>query len=66
MTADGQTELGLVLSGSHSPVLSKGIGSVYLPIEYSQAGTEIQIELRNRLVPAKVHRGAFVKGTAGR
>lgn len=64
--ADGTTELTTVLSGSHSPTLSKGIGSVYLPMEHAAADTQIQVELRNRLVPARVHRGAFVKGSAGK
>jgi aminomethyltransferase len=64
--ADGETELALVLSGGHSPSLGKGIGSVYLPLESTAADTPLQIELRNRMVPARVHRGAFVKGSAGK
>ncbi|MEQ9362621.1 MAG: glycine cleavage system aminomethyltransferase GcvT, partial [Leptospirales bacterium] len=62
---DGTTELTTVLSGGHSPSLGKGIGSVYLPMQHAAADTPLQIELRNRLVPAHVHRGAFVKGSAG-
>lgn len=62
---DGTSELATVLSGGHSPTLGKGIGSVYLPASLTAAGTPLRIELRNRLVPARVHRGAFVKGGAG-
>ena len=66
LSGDGANELGTVLSGSHSPTLGKGIGTVYLPTEHTAAGTRIQVELRNRLVPAAVHRGPFVKGSAGK
>ncbi len=66
LAADGTTELATVLSGAHSPSLGKGIGSVYLPLESAAADTPLQIEMRNRLVPARVHRGAFVKGSAGK
>ena len=66
LAEDGERELGPVLSGGHSPTLGQGIGSVYLPMDLAAAGTKLQIELRNRLVPAHVHRGPFVKGGAGK
>ncbi|MBI3396397.1 MAG: hypothetical protein HY042_11220, partial [Spirochaetia bacterium] len=57
-------ESGRVLSGAHSPVLKRGIGTTYLPA--AAAGAErIEIGVRDKRVPAAVQKGAFVKGTAG-
>lgn len=55
-----------VLSGGHSPTLKQGIGTVYLPKELTESGTEIRIQIRDRQIPAHVHRGPFVKGSAGK
>lgn len=43
-----------VTSGSFSPFLKKNIGLTYLPIEYTDEGTKIEIEIRDKLIPAKV------------
>lgn len=50
-----------VTSGSFSPVLKKSIGLTYLPVEITEEGTEIGIEIRGQLVPAKVVSLPFVK-----
>jgi aminomethyltransferase len=43
-----------VRSGSFSPYLQKSIGLTYLPIEYTEEGTEFSVEIRGKLVKAKV------------
>ena len=62
---DGNT-IGKVLSGSHSPTLKKGIGTALLPIIYTKPGTKIQIKIRDQPVSAIIHKGGFVKGSAGK
>jgi len=54
-----------VTSGSYSPFLKKSIGMTYLPIELTEEGTEIEIEIRGRLVPAKVVALPFFKRDRG-
>ncbi|MCB9058240.1 MAG: glycine cleavage system aminomethyltransferase GcvT [Calditrichae bacterium] len=53
-------ELGVVTSGTVSPILEKGIGLGYVDSEYSKINTEIQIEIRNKKVPAKIIKPPFV------
>ncbi len=60
----GSSEPSRVLSGGHSPKLKKGIGTVYLPSGF--AGEEIGIEIRSSKIAAAIHKGAFVKGAAGK
>ena len=43
-----------VNSGSYSPYLKKSIGLTYLPIEHTEEGTELDVEIRGSLVKAKV------------
>ncbi len=46
--------IGVVTSGGHSPNLETSIGLGYVGIEHAETGTVIQIDIRNRLVDAKV------------
>jgi aminomethyltransferase len=57
-------EIGKVLSGAYSPILKKGIGTAMLPSNYFNPGTDIHIEIRSKKIPAKIVKGAFVKGSA--
>lgn len=57
---DGKV-IGSVTSGSMSPVLDEGIGMGYLPVEYREPGTEIDILIRNKAVKAEVVRPPFVE-----
>src|SRR5919197_3962778 len=41
-------EGGEVTSGSHSPMLERGIGMGYVPAERAQPGTELTIDIRSR------------------
>jgi aminomethyltransferase len=43
-----------VTSGTYSPFLKKSIGLTYLPIEFTEVGTEFEIDIRGDMVKAKV------------
>jgi aminomethyltransferase len=45
---------GEVTSGTHSPMLEKGIGLAYVPAERSQPGSEITIDVRGKARKAQV------------
>jgi len=47
-------KIGEVVSGTQSPSLNLGIGLGYVPVEFSRAGTSIEIEIRGRRYPAVV------------
>ena len=59
-TADG-TVIGEVTSGTQSPTLSKGIGMGYVPTELAKPGTQIFVQVRDRLLKAEVVKLPFVK-----
>lgn len=59
--ADGN-EIGEVTSGTMSPMLKKGIGMGYVPVEYAKPGNEIFIAVRNKLIKAIVVRLPIFKG----
>jgi aminomethyltransferase len=50
-----------VRSGSFSPFFQKSIGLTYLPIEHTEIGTDFFIEIRGKLVKAKVVPTPFYK-----
>ncbi len=50
----GGEKLSEVTSGTYSPYLKKSIGLTYLPIKFTEVGTEIAIEVRGKLIPAKI------------
>jgi aminomethyltransferase len=47
-------EIGVVTSGGHSPHLRSGIGLGYVTSRYSQPGQEIEIEVKDREIAAKI------------
>jgi len=53
-------DIGVVTSGTQSPVLNKGIGMGYVAREYSAIGTEIQIKVRNKLLKAVIVKVPFI------
>jgi aminomethyltransferase len=56
---------GVVTSGTFSPCLDIGIGMAYVPAEWSEVGTALQIDVRGRLRPATVRAKPFVAKNAG-
>jgi aminomethyltransferase len=60
VSADGKI-IGELASGVLSPSLMTGIGMAYLPAEYSKLGTDLSIDVRGRLFPAKVVKKPFYK-----
>jgi len=60
VSADGKV-IGELASGVLSPSLMTGIGMAYLPAEYSKLGTDLSIDVRGRLFPAKVVKKPFYK-----
>jgi aminomethyltransferase len=57
--SDGEV-IGVVTSGTMSPVLNKGIGMGYVAKEYSAFGTEIFVKIRNKNVPAEIVKLPFI------
>ena len=54
--------IGVVTSGTMSPSLGKGIGMGYVSKEFSKSDSEIFIQIRKKVVPAKVVKFPFYKG----
>jgi aminomethyltransferase len=50
-----------VTSGSFAPFLKKNIGLAYLPVESSQEGSELEVEIRGRRAKARVVPTPFYK-----
>ena len=59
--ADGN-EIGEVTSGTMSPMLKKGIGMAYVNKGFWKEGSEIYIQVRNKMAKAVVTRPPFYKG----
>jgi aminomethyltransferase len=59
-TKDGE-EIGIVTSGTRTPCVEKPIGLGYVKTEHSKVGTEVMIEVRKKLYPAKIAQLPFVK-----
>jgi len=62
LNADGE-EVGVVTSGSHSPVLKKGIGMAYVKPEYNKVGTELYVMLRKKKQTITVTKMPFIPHT---
>ena len=57
----GDEAAGAVTSGSYAPFLKKNIGLCYLPSARASVGTEFDVEIRGRRVPARVVPTPFYK-----
>jgi aminomethyltransferase len=60
-TAHTSAGEGIVTSGTQTPMLRKAIGFAYLPIAATPVGTEFEIDIRGRRVPARVVPRQFYK-----
>jgi aminomethyltransferase len=56
---DGE-KIGAVTSGTVSPILEKGIGLGYVPLDLAKTGTEIDIKIRDRYLKAEIIKPPFV------
>jgi aminomethyltransferase len=52
--------IGRVTSGTMSPVLNKGIGMAYVDKAYSAIGTEVYLNIRNKMLKAKIVKMPFI------
>jgi aminomethyltransferase len=52
-------EIGVVTTGMYSPTTSRYLGMALVLREYSKIGTEIEIQIRNKLVKAKIVKRPF-------
>ena len=55
------TEIGVVTSGNISPMLGVGIGMGYVRTEFAEIGTRLEIDVRNRMLPAVVCETPFYR-----
>lgn len=59
MLSSTSEPIGEVTSGNLSPLLQKGIGLGYVRTDSAKPGTDIMIDIRGKLVPAKVVKPPF-------
>ena len=59
-TAEGD-KIGVVTSGTMSPIRKIGIGMGYVKPEFAKAGTDIFIKVRNKNLKAQVVKAPFRK-----
>jgi aminomethyltransferase len=60
---DGQgKKIGVVTSGTMSPMLGKGIGLGYVPTVFADVDSKINIQIRKKAIPATVVKLPFYKG----
>ena len=57
---EGQ-KVGEVASGTFSPMLEKGIGTGYVPVEHSKIGDVIGIDIRGKVISAEIVKPPFYK-----
>ncbi|WP_173916166.1 glycine cleavage system aminomethyltransferase GcvT [Halobacillus sp. Marseille-Q1614] len=58
---DGDKEVGFVTTGTQSPTLGKNVGLALLNTKYTEAGTEVEVQVRKRKLRAKVVPTPFYK-----
>ncbi|MBI2303333.1 MAG: glycine cleavage system aminomethyltransferase GcvT [Chloroflexi bacterium] len=57
----GGDKVGQVTSGTHSPILGTSIGLGYVTPEMATAGTQVEVDIRGKLVPAIIVKGPFYR-----
>ena len=62
----GGVASGEVRSGTMSPTLGIAIGTAYLPLEVAKEGTQFEIEIRGKRLPAVVQKMPFYKNASHR
>ncbi|MEP7146431.1 MAG: glycine cleavage T C-terminal barrel domain-containing protein, partial [bacterium] len=56
----GDKKIGIVTSGSLSPMLNKNIGLAYIENGFNKTGTDIEIAIRDKKIKAKVAKTPFL------
>lgn len=57
---ENENEIGVVTSGTQSPVLKEGIGMGYVETDKAQIGNSILIQVRNKTIKAEIVKTPFV------
>ena len=57
----GGTEVGIVTSGTMSPMLERGIAMGYVPLPKADPGSTVDIVIRNQAIPATVVKLPFIE-----
>lgn len=57
---EDEKEIGVITSGTMSPVLKKGIGMAYVKTEKSKIGTTVFLKVRNKSIESKVVKMPFL------
>lgn len=50
----GDEKIGVVTSGTHCPYLNAPVAMAMVPVEYSAAGTQLEVDVRGRRITAEV------------
>lgn len=58
---DGDKEIGFITTGTQSPTLERNIGLAVVPNQYTEPDTELLVQVRKRLLKAKVIPTPFYK-----
>jgi aminomethyltransferase len=58
VNAQGE-KIGVVTSGTNSPLTKKSIGMGYINADYAELGTEIFIQIRNKNISAQIVKTPF-------
>lgn len=56
--------VGSTTSGNYSPMLDCGIGLGYVPMQWSDIGTELELDLRGRILPIRIVKTPFYQPRA--
>lgn len=57
---ENENEIGVVTSGTQSPVLKEGIGMGYVKTDLAEVGNQILIQVRNKTIKAEIVKTPFV------
>ncbi len=60
LSSDGNP-IGVVTSGGFGPTVGKPVAMGYVAADHAKAGTDVQLSVRGKLLPAKVHKLPFVE-----
>ena len=50
----GEEKIGVVTSGTHCPYLNAPVAMAMVPVDYSEVGTKVQVDVRGRRIDAEV------------